>query len=137
MIIAVPTENGNIFPDFGKAREFTLFYTDIFDEIEREEHVPAPGAGYPDQLSLLTAHHVQTLICGSIGGYAVRALRDTDIMLMGGAKGAARDRVLDFLGGTLRFYDMTEPRPAAPLEGDAEGTGDGAATDGNIAACAP
>lgn len=137
MIISVPTTNGNVAPDFGRATEFTIFHTDIFDEIEREEILPAPGEGFKTQLPLLLEHKVQVLICGGIGGYAVRALRDTDIMLMGGASGPARERVLDFLGGTLRFYDMSEPLPARPADGDAEGTGDGAATDGNIAACAP
>ena len=41
------------------------------------------------------------------------------------------------LNGQLRFYDMSEPKPARPADGEAEGAGDGALTDGNIAACHP
>ena len=126
MIIAVPTAGGTVAPDFGKAQEFTIFTTSVFDEIEDMKTVPAPGDGYESALKLL---------CGGIGGYAVRAMRNTGMMLMGGASGAAKDRVEDFLNGQLRFYDMSEPKPARPAEGDAAGTGDGALTDGNIAAC--
>lgn len=135
MIIAVPTAGGTVAPDFGKAQEFTIFTTSVFDEIEDMKTVPAPGDGYESALKLLSEQGVQTVICGGIGGYAVRAMRNTGMMLMGGASGAAKDRVEDFLNGQLRFYDMSEPKPARPAEGDAAGTGDGALTDGNIAAC--
>ena len=35
MIIAVPTDHGEIFPHFGNAVEFTIFTTNEFDEIEK------------------------------------------------------------------------------------------------------
>ena len=137
MKIAVPTINGEVAPDFGKAVEFTVFTTSIFDEIEEKHTISAPGDGHESAIRLLTEADVQAIICGGIGGYAVRALKDTSMMLMGGADGLAEDRVNDFLNGQLRFYDMSEPKPARPADGEAEGAGDGALTDGNIAACHP
>ena len=124
-----------IAPNFGKAVEFTIFKTSVFDEIEEVHTIPAPGDGYESAIRILTEAGVQAVICGGIGGYAVRAMRDTSMMLMGGAEGPAEDRVNDFLAGQLRFYDMSEPKPARAADGDADGTGDGAVTDGNIAAC--
>lgn len=135
MIIAVPTDHGEIFQHFGSAVEFTIFTTDEFDEIAKTETIPAPGTGYRNILPELMARGVQTIICGKIGAYAVLAVRKAGIMLMGGASGNARDRVLDFLGGTLRFYAPGEPIAPAPAPGEEPETGDGIETDGNIAAC--
>lgn len=135
MIIAVPVNGSDIAPDFGKATEFSVFTTSVFDEIEDVRLIRAPGDGHESAIRLLEENGVQAVICGGIGGYAVRAMRNTGMMLMGGAEGSAEDRVNDFLGGQLRFYDMSEPKPARAADGEAEGTGDGALTDGNIAAC--
>ena len=135
MIIAVPVNGSDIAPDFGKATEFSVFTTSVFDEIKDVRLIRAPGDGHESAIRLLEKNGVQAVICGGIGGYAVRAMRNTGMMLMGGAEGSAEDRVNDFLGGQLRFYDMSEPKPARAADGEAEGTGDGALTDGYIAAC--
>ena len=135
MIIAVPTDHGEIFPHFGNAVEFTIFTTNEFDEIEKTESIPAPGTGYRDILPELVRRGVRVIICGKIGAYAVLAVRGAGIMLLGGASGKAEDRVLDFLGGTLRFYAPGEPVSPAPAPGEGPETGDGIETDGNIAAC--
>lgn len=135
MIIAVPTTNGEIDPHFGKAREFTLFYTDEFDDIAKTEVLAAPGTGYRNILPVLRKKGVQVIICGKIGAYAVLAVRAAKIMLLGGADGKAENRVKDFLGGTLRFYMPGEPVAPAPVPGEDPGEGDGIETDGNIAAC--
>lgn len=102
MKIAVTYENGQIFQHFGHTQQFKLY--EISDgKIVKEEIVDTNGSGHGALAGFLTAHQVETLICGGIGGGAQNALSEAGITLYGGCQGAADDAVAALLSGTLAY----------------------------------
>lgn len=102
MKIAVTYENGQIFQHFGHTAEFK-FYDVENGVITKEEVVSTNGNGHGALAGFLSANHVDTLICGGIGGGAKTALAEAGIKLFGGASGSADDAVKALLSGTLMF----------------------------------
>ena len=144
MKIAVPQKNGQVVLHLADAKEFKL-YDVLDDEILSEEILPvpeaqSPSAGQGAPADLLTSQGVHVLICGLLPVSAMIALQKARIQVLGGATGAADDRVNDFLTGTLHFDrggSCASCAGACGLEKSACGCqpGNEPECDGNISAC--
>lgn len=102
MRIAVTYENGNIFQHFGHTEQFKLY--DVTDgKVTMQTVISTNGSGHGALAGLLGHYHVDTLICGGIGGGAQQALMQAGIRLYGGVSGSADAAVDALLGNTLAF----------------------------------
>ena len=102
MKIAVTYADGMIFQHFGHTASFKLYEVEN-NEIKSAEVVDTNGSGHGALAGFLTAHGVDCLICGGIGGGAQTALADAGIKLYGGVSGDADDAVEALLAGKLSF----------------------------------
>ncbi|MDD6274224.1 MAG: NifB/NifX family molybdenum-iron cluster-binding protein [Clostridiaceae bacterium] len=102
MRIAVPYENGRIFPHFGHTEQFKVYDT-ADGRITDTAILPAAGSGHGALAALLQAQGVTALICGGIGGGARSALAEAGIALYPGAAGDADGAVAALLAGTLCY----------------------------------
>ena len=102
MKIAVTYDDGNIFQHFGHTESFKIYTVENKDIIS-SEIVPTAGSGHGALAGFLSAHEVDVLICGGIGGGAKMALAQAGIQLMGGVSGSADDAVTAYLAGKLLF----------------------------------
>ena len=88
MRIAVTYENGEIFQHFGHTEQFGLY--DVEDgQIVSSEVVDTAGSGHGALAGMLSALHVDALICGGIGVGAQQALAAAGIRLYAGVTGSA------------------------------------------------
>lgn len=136
MKIAVPYDNGQVVPHLASAKEFKI-YDVLDDEILSEEIFPI---GENSLENILTGQNVRVLICGLLSVSAMIALQKSGIQILGGASGAADDRVGDFLTGTLHFDrggSCASCAGSCSLEQSACGcdAGNEPECDGNISAC--
>ena len=100
MKIAVSTQNGEVFPHFGRTPEFYIVNSE--DGIITEEKVvPAPAEGHFALVNFLAEQGVDTLISGWIGGGAINGLRSAGIKVYSGASGPVKEQVLSLLSGQL------------------------------------
>ena len=138
MKIAVPYENGQIFPHFGKTRQFKIYDT-VDDEILSTEildvDLKAGEDGRSALPALLSEHGVHVLLCQGMEVGSVLALQDAKIQIIGGASGEADDRVNDFLGGQLHFGTPGSFAGCAASCSYHRDGDDEAECDGNISAC--
>lgn len=145
MKIAIPYENGQVFPHFGRSEQFKI-YTVSDDEILSTEIVTAQEAGHSAMVALLQEKGVNVLICGGIGVGAVTALKEARIQILGGASGEADTQVQDFLNGKIHFEAPGSPCcgthacAGSGADDSISGSADGCAVceqecDGNISAC--
>ena len=102
MRIAVTYENGNIFQHFGHTEQFKVYDTEN-GKILSSKVVDTNGSGHGALAGILSALHVDALICGGIGGGAQTALAQAGIKLYGGVSGSADEAVEALLAGTLNF----------------------------------
>ncbi|OKY53697.1 NifB/NifX family molybdenum-iron cluster-binding protein [Megasphaera cerevisiae] len=102
MKIAVTYDDENVFQHFGHTEQFK-FYDVENGVITQEEIVDTGDSGHGALAVLLQQYHVQTLICGGIGGGAKLALEEAGIALYGGVCGNADEAVRAFLAGTLCY----------------------------------
>lgn len=100
MRIAVTYENGTIFQHFGHTEQFKLYDVEN-GEIRHSEVVDTNGSGHGALAGFLTAHQVDALICGGIGGGARQALAQAGIAVYAGAAGSTDAAVEQLLQGTL------------------------------------
>lgn len=102
MKIAVTYEDGTVFQHFGHTKQFKLYQvTD--NTIEKTELLDTTGSGHGALAGLLTAHGVDTLICGGIGGGARSALAQANIKIYPGVSGNADQSVQALLNGSLHY----------------------------------
>lgn len=102
MRIAVTYENGQVFPHFGRSPQFKLY--DITDgKVIASQVVDTNSHGHSALVGLLTALHVDAVICGGLGAPAQAALAQAGIRLYGGVSGEADNAVNALLAGTLAF----------------------------------
>ncbi len=100
MKIAVTYENGNVFQHFGHTEAFKVY--DVEDgKIISSEILSTGGTGHEALAVLLSDKKIDVLICGGIGGGAVRALEQQGVELMAGASGSADAAVEAYLKGEL------------------------------------
>ena len=102
MRIAVTYENGEIFQHFGHTEQFKVYDVEN-SKIISSEVVDTNGSGHGALAGVLSALHVDALICGGIGGGARAALTAAGIQLYGGVSGDA-DAAADALAaGSLAY----------------------------------
>lgn len=102
MKIAVTYLNGEIFQHFGHTEQFKIY--DVQDgKVVKTEIVDTNGSGHGALAGLLSALHVDALICGGIGGGAQNALAQHGIKLYGGVNGDADEAVSSLISGNLSF----------------------------------
>ena len=101
-VVAVTYENGEIFQHFGHTAQFKIY--EIADgRVNNSRAVSAIGSGHGALAGFLQDYHVDTLICGGIGGGAQEALAQAGIELFGGVSGNADEAVNALIAGTLSF----------------------------------
>ena len=100
MIIAVTSENGEVFQHFGHTPEFTIYETKG-DELLGPRVIPTGENGHGALAGILDALGVEVLICGGIGGGAQMALDEIGVKVVGGASGNVDKVVKEFIVGTL------------------------------------
>ena len=102
MRIAVTYENGEIFQHFGNTEQFKLY--DVEEgKIVSAQVVDSNGSGHGALAGVLSALHVDALICGGIGGGAQTALAAAGIKLYGGVTGSADAAAEALAAGRLVF----------------------------------
>ena len=102
MRIAVTYENGEIFQHFGHTEQFKVYDVEN-GKIVSSEVVDAGGSGHGALAGVLSALHVDALICGGIGGGAQAALAAAGIQLYGGVSGDADQAAEALAAGTLAY----------------------------------
>ena len=102
MRIAVTYENGQIFQHFGHTAAFKIY--DVADgKVNMSVVVNTDGSGHGALAGMLARLHVDTLICGGIGGGAQTALKEAGIRLFGGVSGDADAAVEALLKNELDY----------------------------------
>ena len=101
MRIAVAYEDGKIFQHFGHTEAFKLYDVEG-GRVLSSQIINAVGSGHGALAGFLSAAKADAVICGGIGGGAVRALMEAGIMLFGGVSGDADEAVSRLLDGTLQ-----------------------------------
>ena len=104
MKIAVTTENGQVFPHFGKTPAFTLFEVES-GRILSKEFLPTGGNGHGALAGFLREAGAQAVICGGIGPGAVNALSEAGIVVYPGVSGSVDDAAALFLSGAIQPGD--------------------------------
>ena len=102
MRIAVTYENGEIFQHFGHTEQFKVYDAEN-GKIVSSEVVDTNGSGHGALAGVLSALHVDALICGGIGGGAQAALAAAGIQLYGGVSGNADEAAEALAAGTLAY----------------------------------
>ena len=102
MRIAVTYENGEIFQHFGHTEQFKVYDVEN-SKIISSEVVDTNGSGHGALAGVLSALHVDALICGGIGGGAQAALAAAGIQLYGGVDGDADAAAEALAAGTLAY----------------------------------
>ena len=102
MIVAVTYENGNIFQHFGHTENFLI--CEIQDKkVVNAKVIPTNGSGHGALANFLKNNNVETLICGGIGGGAIKALSTNNIKIYGGCTGLAIKAIEALVEGTLKY----------------------------------
>lgn len=107
MKIAVTYEDGQVFQHFGHT-EFFKVYNVEDGKITSSSVISTNGQGHSALAEVLRELHVETLICGGIGGGARMALAEAGIQLYGGVQGNADEAVAALLNGTLGYNPDVE-----------------------------
>lgn len=102
MKIAVTYANEDIFQHFGHTAQFKIY--EIEDgKVVDSQIVDTNGSGHGALSEMLSAMHVDSLICGGIGAGAQNALAEAGIQLYGGVSGNADLAIDALLAGKLEF----------------------------------
>lgn len=100
MRIAVTYEDGKVFAHFGHTERFKLY--DIEGgTVKNSVVISAVGSGHGALAEFLHACRADAVICGGIGGGAVKALNEAGIAVYGGVAGSADEAVQAFIQGSL------------------------------------
>ncbi len=105
--IAIPTNEGMLWPHFGKAPQVTIVTIEggkvkesVVKQSPEHEHGAIPR--------FLAAEGCTDVICGGIGGGAVQLLNQLGISLHGGAPTMPVDEIVSrYLAGTMIYGDAT------------------------------
>ena len=130
MRIAVTYENGQVFQHFGHTERFKVYDVEN-GKVAVATTVNTNGSGHGALADILKKIHVDTLICGGIGGGAKRALSEAGIGLYGGVTGDADHAVDALLAGKLSF----DPEAACDHHGEHHGGDCGEHGCGEHAGC--
>ena len=101
MILAVTTENDQVFQHFGQCKSFTVFEIEG-GVIKGRKLLSLDAGGHGMNANFLKASKVDTLICGGIGGGAQDLLKEQGIGIIAGVEGNVDDAVKAYLAGALK-----------------------------------
>ena len=101
MVIAVPTQNGEVYGHFGKCPQFTL-YTVEDGSVTGKKVLDTSEHGHSLLSGFLEEHGASQVVCGGIGQGARDALGQRGIGICAGASGSADAAVEAFLAGKLQ-----------------------------------
>ena len=93
-------ENQEVFQHFGHTEQFKVFEVEN-NEIISSKILTSDGQGHSALAQLLETEDVDKIICGGIGGCAVRALSQAGIEIFAGISGNADEAVNALLNGSL------------------------------------
>ena len=132
MRIAVTYKDGEIFQHFGHTAQFKLYDVEN-GKIISSEVVDTNGNGHGALAGILSALHVDALICGGIGGGAQAALAAAGIRLYGGVAGDADAAAQALASGSLTCNPnvMCNHHGEHPHEGGCASHGCGSHSCGN------
>ena len=99
MRIAIPTENGQIFPHLGQATEFTVVTVSEDGKSYEKNLAAAPGDGHISVVKLLAEQKADVLICGELGLMARSTFEMIEIELVPGCEGSADAAITKYLAG--------------------------------------
>ena len=137
MKIAVPYENGEICSHLAQVKEFLIFDV-VDDEIIPPNRETDLCKRSRRAVEFLKKENTAVLLCDALPIPMMIALRETSIQVLGGAKGAPKDRIEDFLNGMLHFDRSGNNGPSCGVhlpDNNKNGTDSDAECDGNISAC--
>lgn len=100
MIIAVASENGEIFQHFGNTPEFKV-YTVTGNKIESSKTVSTNGSGHGALIGVLQEIGADIVVCGGIGGGAQNGILGAGMDLFTGVSGNADEVVEAILEGIM------------------------------------
>ena len=100
MKIAVTYENGQIFQHFGKSKQWKVY------EVENGRSTTScildvDAEGHTARVQFLVDHHIDTVVCGGIGGPALAALKAANIIVYPGHTGDADAVVEQVITGAI------------------------------------
>lgn len=93
-------ENQEVFQHFGHTEQFKVYEVEN-NEIVSSRILTSDGQGHSALAQLLETEDVNKIICGGIGGCAVKALGQAGIEIFAGISGNADEAVNALLNGTL------------------------------------
>ncbi len=100
--IAVPYQNGQIFQHFGHATRFQIYDLEN-GKVTIRTLINTNDSSHGALVDILKKIHVDTVICGTLGDGAKRAMREAKIDLYCGVTGSADEAVQALLDGTLVY----------------------------------
>ncbi len=100
MIIAVTTQEDQIFQHFGKCPTFTLFHAEN-GSVQGKTTIDASQNGHSALAAFLKGAGADVVICGGIGDGAKQMLSSAGIQLVSGVEGTIDDAVNAYLSGSL------------------------------------
>lgn len=103
--IAIPTNEGKLWPHFGKAPQVT-FVTVEENKVTAKEVLDAPEHAHGAMPKFIKEHGGTEVLCGGLGQGAINILRELGIELHAGAPAIAIDDVVQqYLDGTIEYGD--------------------------------
>ncbi len=105
MKVAIPTEQGQICPNFGSSVEFTIYDVEI-ELVQSKEMVAV--AAEKDLPAFLFSNSVNVVICKNISGNEKSALRGKRMELIWGVSGTADEVMVRYLSGERLGRGETE-----------------------------
>lgn len=101
MKVAIPYDNGEIFPHFGKSPAFLIAEIEG-KSIRSQEVVPTEGSGHSALVDFLKSRGIDAVVCGGIGEGARNGLSGADITVIAGQGGSAEAALVFFANGDLK-----------------------------------
>lgn len=101
--IAIPTNEGKMWPHFGRAPQFT-FVTIDGGKVAAKETKPAPEHNHEIFASYMKENGANTVVCGGMGGGALKAMTDAGVAVKSGAPAIDIDElVAQYISGTIVY----------------------------------
>ena len=100
MNIALPYENGEIFPHFGKAKQFKIYRLEDGRVVDAQVVTPE-DSGHEAVAEFLHANEVEAVLCGRLGEGMQNALDQYGIGVLSGLEGDADEAVRAWLNGSV------------------------------------
>ncbi len=103
--IAIPTNNGALWPHFGKAPQVTIVTVED-GQVKETIVLEAPEHEHGAMPRFIAAQGCTDVLCGGLGGGAVNMLNQLGIQVHAGAPAIPVQEVLaQYLGGTIVYGD--------------------------------